>query len=44
VTELTEAKQRQDESVDDFIAIWINLELSCEQACSSCSSSSRAGA
>lgn len=31
VTELTEAKQRQHESVDDFIAIWINLELSCEQ-------------
>lgn len=27
MTELTEAKQRQDESVDDFIAIWINLEL-----------------
>lgn len=31
VTELTEAKQRQHESVDDFLAIWRNLELSCEQ-------------
>lgn len=31
VTELTEAKQRQHESVDYFIAIWSNLELSCEQ-------------